>query len=400
MAEAPHTIALQDAQRLSGPLAFQVMVKPGGSLCNLRCRYCYYLEKAALYGGREPKMDDALLERLIREAIAANDVPEVTFSWHGGEPLLAGLDFFRKAVALQAQYAGGKTIRNTIQTNGTLITPDWAAFFRDHGFLVGLSLDGPANLHDSYRKDRGGGPSFPQVMRGLGFLQRAGAEFNTLSTVNRRSEGRGAEVYRFLKSLGSRFMQFLPVAEPGNPPYNVSDTGFGRFMCDIFDEWIRADVGSYSFNLFDATLAGWCGVPPGTCVYGRACGDALTVEHNGDVYACDHFVDEAHRLGNLADVGFREMMALPRRIRFVTDKYDALPASCRRCRWLPACSGECPQHRFATGPRGGRENALCAGYKLFFSHVAPYMDVMRKLLAAGQPPAGVMAWARMKQKTT
>ena len=395
MPQPQHTIALQDAARLSGPVAFQVMVKPGGSACNLQCRYCYYLEKADLYGGREPRMSDALLEKVIREAIAANDIPEVTFTWHGGEPLLAGPGFFRRAMELQRRYAGGKTIRNTLQTNGTLITPDWAAFFRDNGFLVGLSLDGPADIHDAYRKDRGGRPTFPQVMRGLENLLRAGTEFNTLSTVNRRSEGRGAEVYRFLKSLGSKYMQFLPVAEPGNPPYNVSGLGYGRFMCEIFDEWLKADVGTYYVNLFDATLASWCGVQPGTCVWGRSCGDSLTVEHNGDVYACDHFVDEVHRLGNLADSSFREMIALPQRIRFVTDKYDTLPAACRRCPWLPACNGECPQHRFVRSGSGRAENALCDGYKLFFSHAAPYMDVMRKLLAAGEAPAGVMAWARL-----
>lgn len=391
MMETGPTIDLRDAARLQGPVAFQVMVKPGGSRCNLGCAYCYYLEKADLYGGREPLMSDTLLERVIRETIAANDVPEVTFTWHGGEPLLAGQDFFRRAVACQQRFAGGKRIVNTLQTNGTLLTKEWASFFRDHAFLIGLSLDGPEAIHDRFRTDRGGQPTFARVMRGLNLLQQAGVDFNTLTTVNARSEGHGAEIYQFLRSTGSRYLQFLPVAEPGNPPYNVSDLGFGQFLCDIFDVWVRRDVGETFVNQFDAALCCWCGVQPGTCVYARACGDVLTVEHNGDVYACDHFVDEAHRLGNLAQTTFRAMMANPQRTHFVTDKYNTLPDECRHCPWLPACGGECPQHRFVEGEDGSfGHNALCRGYRIFFEHAAPYLDRMRSLLEAGRAPAEIM----------
>ena len=396
MADTRATIDLRDAARLQGPVAFQVMVKPCGSRCNLRCAYCYYLEKAGLYWGRESLMSDALLEKVVREAISANDVQEVTFTWHGGEPLLAGLDFFRRAVKFQRRYAGRKRIVNTLQTNGTLITAEWAAFFRHNNFLVGLSLDGPEEIHDRFRLDRGGQLTFSRVMRGLNLLQQAGVAFNTLTTVNARSEGHGAEIYQFLRSTGSRYLQFLPVAEPGNPAYNVSDQGFGQFLCDIFDVWVHRDVGETFVNQFDAALCCWCGLPPGTCVYARSCGDVLTVEHNGDVYACDHFVDEAHKLGNLDRTSFRDMMTDPHRVRFVTDKYDTLPGECRRCPWLPACGGECPQHRFVLGADGSTgHNALCRGYRLFFEHAAPYLDQMRSLLDAGRAPAEIMNSARI-----
>lgn len=385
MAEAGHTIDLRDAARLQGPLAFQVMVKPCGASCNLHCDYCYYTEGAGRPPGTESPMPDALLEKVVREAIAANDGPEVTFTWHGGEPLLAGLSFFRKAVALQRRFSGGKKIVNTLQTNGTCITAEWAAFFRRHGFLVGLSLDGPEDLHDAFRRDRGRRPTFTRVMRGLEWLQRAGVAYNTLTTVNARSEGRGREVYAFLRGTGSRYLQFLPVSEPGDPAYNVSGEGYGRFLCDVFDGWVRRDVGETFVSTFDAALCRWCGLQPGTCVFARTCADVLTVEANGDVYGCDHFADAAHRLGNLATSSFRELMASPARIRFLTDKSDALPPDCRRCPWLPACQGECPQHRSA-----GR-NRLCEGYRLFFAHAAPYLDRMRALLERGQAPAGIMA---------
>lgn len=384
MPDQGHTLDLRDAARLAGPVAFQVMVKPVGSVCNLGCTYCYYLEKVALYGNREPVMPDSLLEKVIREGIEANEVPEVTFTWHGGEPLLAGMPFFQKVIAFQRRYGGGRTVVNTLQTNGTLITADWAAFFRDNGFLVGLSLDGPEDVHDAFRRDRGGKPTFTRVMRGLEWLRRFGVAFNTLSTVNARSEGRGQIIYRFLRSVGSRYLQFLPVSEPGNPPYNVSDTGFGDFLCDIFDLWVRSDVGETYVGQFDAALCCWCGLQPGTCVFSRTCADTLTVEHNGDVYSCDHFVDAAHRLGNLSELSFREMMALPKRVHFITDKSDTLSPECRRCSWLPACQGECPQHR-----ENGR-NRLCRGYKLFFEHAAPYLDRMRSLLDAGKAPADIM----------
>ena len=275
------TITLEDAARISGPLAFNLMIKPAGSRCNLDCHYCYYLDKAGIYGGREPSMSLDMLEACVREYVAANEVPEVTFNWHGGEPLVMGLDFYRKAVEFERKYAGGKVIRNTIQTNGTLLTQEWAEFFRDNDFLVGISIDGPQDVHDRYRKDKGGAPTFDKVMRGIGLLYRNNVLYNTMSTVNKASEGRGLEVYSFLKSIGSRYMQFMPVVEHvkypagknGRPmkwarPYIVSPAeegaviaqwsvgslAFGRFMCEIFDYWVRNDVGRYFVNLF-ATIS-------------------------------------------------------------------------------------------------------------------------------------------------
>ena len=389
------TLTLNDAVRLSGPMAFNVMLKPAGSSCNLNCKYCYYLDKACIYGGREPVMTDEMLETVVREYIAANDVPEVTFNWHGGEPLLLGLDFYRKAIALEKKYAGGKTIHNTIQTNGVLVDDAWAAFFRENGFLVGISIDGPQEVHDRYRKDKGGLPTFDRVMRGLECLRRAGVEFNTMSTVNKASEGRGKEVYRFLKATGSRFLQFMPVvehvkdgrivdpAEEGAKiaPWSISDIAFGKFLCDIFDEWVRKDVGRVFVGQFDATLACWCGVPPGICVFSETCGGNTIIEHNGDVYPCDHFVYPKYRLGNIAETPIREIVASDAQVKFGIDKRNSLPSACRKCRWFFACHGECPKHRFNRTEKGETGlNALCEGYKLFYSHVAPYMDVMKKQL--------------------
>ena len=423
--EHDKTLTLQDALRISGPLAFNLMIKPAGSLCNLDCSYCYYLDKSDLYGGREPRMSLEMLETVVRETIRANEVPEVTFNWHGGEPLILGLDFYRKALAFQRKYADGKLIHNTLQTNGTLLTPEWADFLAENGFLVGLSLDGPASVHDRYRHDKGGQPSFDKVLRGLFLLKQAGVGFNTLSAVSKAAEGRGGEVYRFLKSLGSRYMQFLPVVEHVRYPadasgrirketrprivdpstegavlakWSVGSLAFGRFLCDIFDEWVRNDVGRCFVGQFDAALACWCGVQPGICSYGETCGGNAVIEHNGDVYVCDHFVYPGYRLGNIRTTGIREMMTSEMQLRFGMDKRNALPGKCRRCEWLFACTGECPKHRFnrtETGETG--LNALCEGYQLFFRHAAPYLDRMKLLLESGAPPAGIIPWARMRK---
>lgn len=417
-----------DAMRIAGPVAFNVMIKPAGSLCNLDCRYCYYLDKADIYGGVEPRMSLQMLETCIREYIDANDVPEVTFNWHGGEPLVMGLDFYRKAVALEQKYAGGKTIRNTIQTNGTLIDQSWASFFRDNGFLVGISIDGPEDLHDRYRRDKGGAPTFDKVLRGISLLYRNNVEFNTMTTVNKASEGRGLEVYSFLKSIGSRYMQFMPVVEhvkyplgangksvKGARPYIVSPQeegasiapwsvdalAFGKFLTDIFDCWVLSDVGRYFVNIFDAALACWCGVMPGTCAYAQTCGGNSIIEHNGDVYPCDHFVYSGNRLGNVAEGSLRKMMESEQQIRFGISKRNTLPYRCLKCRYLFACNGECPKHRFSRTESGETGlNALCEGYFKFYSHVAPYMDKMKELLDQGLAPAGVMPWARMRKMQT
>ena len=405
-------LLLEDAVRIAGPAAFNVMLKPAGSLCNLGCAYCYYLDKADIYGGHEPRMSEEMLETVIREYIAANDVPEVTFNWHGGEPLVLGLDFYRKAMELERKYADGKTVFNTLQTNGTLLTPEWADFLRENRFLVGISIDGPRDVHDKYRKDKGGAPTFDRVLKGLTLLREHGVEFNTMSTVNNVSEGRGLEVYRFLQSIGSRYMQFMPVVEhvkdrrivpPSTEgarlaPWSVSSMGFGRFMVDIFDYWVRNDVGRYYVGLFDATLANWCGVMPGTCAYDRTCGGNSVIEHNGDLYPCDHFVYPQYRLGNVAETPIRTMMESSRQVRFGIDKRNSLPVKCFQCKYLSLCNGECPKHRFGRTEAGETGlNALCTGYYHFYDHTAPYMQKMKELLQQELPPAYVMPWARMRR---
>ena len=406
----PKTIPLEDAARLSGPLAFNIMLKPAGSLCNLGCAYCYYLDKSALYGGREPRMSLRTLELVTKAYIEANEVPEVQFIWHGGEPLVLGLDFFRSAVEFQRRYAGDKRIFNSIQTNGTLLTPQWARFFRENNFLVGLSLDGPRDIHDRYRLDQGGKPSFDKVMEGLQMLQDAGVQFNTLTTVSRAGEGRGREVYQFLRGIGSHYMQFLPVVEyvrmqgrKGRPVsvepkadgatpafWSVSPQAFGQYMCDVFDEWVRSDVGKYYVQLFDSTLSAWCGQKEGVCVFGKTCQGNAVIEHNGDLYVCDHFVYPAYRVGNVLETPIRELMETEPVKRFAYRKWTSLPQRCLHCPFLPACNGECPQHR---DPKTG-VNVLCEGYRQFFTHVAPEMDRMRLLLSQGRAPAEIMQFPR------
>ena len=425
MAELKDTMTLQDAVRLTGPMAFNLMVKPAGSLCNLDCAYCYYLDKADIYGGREPRMSLEMLETFVREYISSNDVPEVQFNWHGGEPLLMGLDFYRKAVEFERKYADGKKIFNTIQTNGTLLTPEWCSFLKDNDFLVGVSIDGPKDIHDRYRKDKGGAPTFDKVMRGIENMYRCGTQYNTMTTINRSSEGRGQEVYAFLKSIGSRYMQFMPVVEhvkyPTGPsgkvnrsarpyivdpheegaviaPWSVSPVAYGKFMCQIFDYWVRNDVGQYFVGHFDAALACWCGVQPGICVFAETCGGNSVIEHNGDLYPCDHFVYPRYRIGNVLETPLRTLMNSQQQIRFGIDKRNGLPKKCRMCEWFFACHGECPKHRFSRTEAGETGlNVLCDGMSMFYRHISPYMDKMKELLSMQQPPAGVIPWARMRK---
>lgn len=415
-----NTITLADAARMSGPLAFNIMIKPGGSLCNLDCRYCYYLDKAAIYGGREPRMSEEMLETLIRNYLESCDAPEVSFNWHGGEPLVMGLDFYKKAVELERKYADGKQIHNTLQTNGTLVDPYWAEFFAVNDFLIGISIDGPQYIHDEYRSSKAGEPSFSKVMAGLDILLRGGVEFNTLTAVSRASEGHGLEIYQFLKSIGSRYMQFLPVVERIKYPVNekgrpnrssrpsmvdphtqgdgfgswsVSDLGYGKFLCEIFDWWVKFDVGRFFVNMFDATLASWCGAMPGTCVACETCGANAVVEHNGDVYVCDHFVYPEYKLGNVTTSSLRDMVGSDDAVAFGIAKRNSLPSQCRRCEWLKLCHGECPKHRLSrtkTGEEG--LNSLCAGLRMFYKHSAPYMEKMRELLEQKRPPAEVIGW--------
>ena len=383
---------------------FTSMVKPVGSLCNMRCKYCYYLDKAALYNNHQPLMSDELLERYIRANIEGNNSPVIAFAWHGGEPLLAGKEFFRKAVALQQRYAEGRTVENSIQTNGLLVDDEWCAIFRDNNFLVGVSIDGPESIHDAHRVDAGGQPTFARVMRGIERLYRNRVEYNTLTTVNIHSEGRGAEVYNFLRGI-SIFMQFLPVAEllcdgriqspeaqkAAIAPWSVSARGFGEFMCDIFDCWVRNDVGSYFVNLFDSTLANYCGMNPGTCVYSETCGANAVMEHNGDIYPCDHFVYPRYKLGNVKESSLREIVSSENATRFGIDKRNALPAQCLRCEYYFACHGECPKHRFAKSDKNESGlNSLCEGLYYFFSHVDPYMQTMKNLVLEGKEAKLIM----------
>jgi len=412
------TILFSDALKLKRPNAFQVMLKPAGAACNLNCTYCYYLEKSKLYGTGSTKMSDELLEEFTRQFIEAHDVPVVMFTWQGGEPTLMGLDFFKKAIELQKKYSGGKRIDNAFQTNGTRLDDDWCRFFSDNKILVGISLDGPEENHNHYRKTASGSPTFKRVMKGVELLHKYKVEFNTLSVVNDYNVGRAKETYRFLKQIGSGFMQFLPVVErisdsvgedslklvapvhgeAGVAPWTVNPVSYGNFLITIFDEWVRNDVGKYYVQLFDATLANYVGENPGICVFNETCGDALVMEHNGDVYTCDHFVYPEYYLGNILETPLIELFKSQKQFDFGIAKRNSLPRYCLRCDVRYACHGECPKHRFLLTPDGEPGlNWLCEGYKMFFKHAEPYMDYMSKELKNKRAPANVMQWIRNKE---
>ena len=372
---------------------FHLMTKPVGAICNLDCVYCYYLEKEALYAGGASRfrMDDAVLERYVRDYIAAQAGPEVTFSWQGGEPTLLGLGFYERALEFQRQYAGGKTVHNTLQTNGTLLNDEWAAFLKRSGFLVGLSVDGPPQVHDAFRTDKGGAPTHERVMRGLAALQRGGVEYNILTTVNAQNVRDPLGLYRYLKTLGSPFLQFIPVVERADPalpevtPHSVPAEAFGEFLCCIYDEWVRHDVGQVFVQYFDSALASFMGLGGSMCVFAPTCGNALALEHNGDVYACDHFVSPEYLLGNLTELPLADLVNSPAQVAFGQAKLRDLPAACRSCDVRFACHGDCPKHRF-----GGEVSHLCAAYQRFFRHVAPTMRFMASELRSRRSPAGVM----------
>ncbi|MCH5334995.1 MAG: anaerobic sulfatase maturase [Alistipes sp.] len=399
-------LRFDDVVKRQRPVSFATMVKPVGSACNLNCDYCYYLDKVPAAPGAVMSFDT--LEAYIRDYIRSTRTDTVSFVWHGGEPVLAGLGFYRRAVELQHRYAGGRRIENAFQTNGTLLDGEWCRFFRDNNFLVGISVDGPRDIHDRYRRDRGGNPTFDRVMRGLEHLVRHGVEFNTMTAVSRACEGRGRETYLFLKSLGSRFMQFMPVIEridtsaggyrrialPDDSAGSVADwsvgsRAYGEYMCDIFDEWFRGDVGRCFVQLFDVTLAQWMGVNPALCAFCESCGDSLTVERNGDIYPCDRFVGQRMRLGNISTDSLAGAFMSRRMADFGAAKHNGLSSECRNCRWLFACRGECPEHRFPSAD-GQLRNALCDGYRLFFEHVAPRMRRMAELLSQGRPASEAM----------
>ena len=392
---------------------FHIMTKPIGPICNLDCKYCFYLEKENLYPNtRHWAMSRDTLERYIREYIAAQPVDEVHFAWQGGEPTLLGVDFFRTAVELQQLHAAGKTIHNALQTNGTLLDDEWGEFLAEHNFLIGVSVDGPRELHDFYRVDKGNAPTFDRVMRGIANLKKHKVDFNTLTVVNRHNSAYPLEIYRFLKEIGSGFMQFIPIverkaAEPdldglvliqplSNQRAEVADwsvepLAYGTFLARIFDEWLKRDVGRCFVQMFDVALESWLGVEPSLCVFRRTCGSALAMEHTGDVYSCDHFVYPENKLGNITETALEQLVTSPQQKTFGNNKRDSLPRMCRECEVRFACNGECPKHRFLTTPDGEYGlNYLCAGYKYFFNHIDPYMKFMAAELTAGRPAANIM----------
>ncbi|MDR3194943.1 MAG: anaerobic sulfatase-maturation protein [Tannerella sp.] len=373
-----------------------VMLKPVGAVCNLRCEYCYYLEKKELYPSvKNHVMSDALLEEFVRQYMESHTTPEVLFTWHGGETLMRNMDFYRKALALQQKYADGRRVDNVLQTNGTLLNDAWCSFFKEHRFLIGISIDGPQHCHDVYRKDREGRPSFHRVMKGIALLGKHGVEFNVMGVVNDYNVDYPLEFYRFFKSLDCHYIQFAPIVETvdGRPaPWNVPSEKWGDFLIAIFDEWVRQDVGTYYIQYFDSTLANWVGEPPGICTLSRTCGHAGVMEFNGDVYSCDHFVYPEYKLGNINERTLLEMMYSDKQRLFGANKYDTLPQQCKDCRYLFACHGECPKNRIAKTASGEPGlNYLCAGYAKFFNHVAPYMDFMKHELLNRRPPANVMS---------
>ncbi|CDD81496.1 anaerobic sulfatase maturase [Bacteroides sp. CAG:462] len=395
-----------------------VMLKPVGSLCNLACNYCYYLEKSKLYQ-EYPKqiMSDELLEKFIEEYINSQTMPQILFTWHGGETLMRPLSFYKQAMELQRKYAKGRIIDNCIQTNATLLTDEWCQFFHDNNWLVGVSIDGPQEFHDEYRKSKQGKPSFIKVMKGINLLNKHQVEWNALAVVNDFNADYPLEFYHFFKNIGCKFIQFTPVVEriyqhsdgrhiaaveegskESLAAFSITAEQWGNFLCTIFDEWVREDVGQYYIQLFDATLANWVGEQPGICTLAKTCGHAGVMEFNGDVYACDHFVFPNYKLGNIHSQTLVEMMYSEKQIKFGQAKQDALPTQCKKCPYLFACNGECPKNRFCKTSNGEPGlNYLCKGYYRFFDHVAPYMDYMKRELMAQRAPANIMEAIRIKK---
>ena len=398
-----------DISPFSSPL--YLLVKPAGSRCNLACKYCYYLEKAKLYvDSPQEVMSDELLEKFIHDYIAAQTMPQVLFTWHGGETLMRPLSFYKRVVELQKKHANGHTIDNCIQTNGTLLTDEWCEFFRRENWLVGVSIDGPQEFHDEYRRNKGGRPSFQQVMRGIRLLNKHGVEWNALAVVNDFNADYPLDFYHFFKEIGCHYIQFTPIVERlqchedgrtlasvneegtgGMMEFSVTPEQWGNFLCTIFDEWVHNDVGDYFIQIFDSTLANWMGQQPGICTLAPTCGHAGVIEWNGDVFSCDHFVFPEYKLGNIRTSSLIDMMYSPRQKAFGQAKRKALPRQCRECNYLFACNGECPKNRFAHTAEGEPGlNYLCKGYHQFFEHVAPYMDWMKHELLNKRPPASIV----------
>ena len=418
------TANANDSLPTVGP--FHVMTKPIGPICNLDCQYCFYLEKEHLYPDKHSfRMRPEVLEAYVRQYIEGQNAGEITFAWQGGEPTLMGVEFFERAVELQKKYANGKRIANAFQTNGTVLNDRWCEFLARNDFLVGLSIDGPRELHDAYRVDKKGRPSFDKVMRGLEFLQKHKVEYNTLTVVNRKNSAQPLEVYRFLKDIGSKFLQFIPIVErlptrevramgldlnvPPDPEIEVETSPvtdwsvrakiYGEFLVSIFDEWVRNDVGETYVQFFDVALGNWVGAGGSLCLFSETCGRAMALEHDGNLYACDHYVYPKYELGNIMNTTIAEMVESKQQRKFGTDKRDTLPKYCRECDVRFACHGECPKHRFMKTPDGEDGlNYLCPAYKRIFSHMDPYMKTMAGLLQARQPPAMIMDMIRKKEQ--
>jgi uncharacterized protein len=404
------------------PAAFHVMAKPTGAVCNLDCQYCFFLSKELLYPGSRFRMAEELQEAYIRQLLEAHrNACEVVVAWQGGEPTVMRLDFFRRTIELERKYARpGQRILNTLQTNGTLLDDEWAKFLREHEFLVGISIDGPADVHDRYRVDKGGKPTFRRVMRGLDYLKAHGVEWNVLTCVHAANADQGRRVYRFLRDeLGARFIQFIPIIERATPetlPAANSGWGghvqarllyrqqgdlvtkrsvradqYGRLLIDVFEEWVRHDIGSVYVQMFDTALGHWCGLPGGLCIHDETCGLQVALEHTGDLYSCDHFVEPRYLLGNIKQTHLLKLVSSPAQRKFGLDKRDTLTRYCLECDVRFACNGGCPKDRFATSPYGEpNQNYLCPSYKLFFEHIDRPMREMAALLARRQSPALLM----------
>ena len=396
-----------------------VMLKPVSSICNLRCKYCYYLEKNNMY--KTPDSDsskftlsESLLEEFTEQYINSQTQPQVLFTWHGGETMMRPMSFYQRAIEMQKKYAYGRQIDNSIQTNGTLITEEWAKFFADNNWLVGVSIDGPQEFHDEYRRSASGGPSWSKVMKGLKILDKYKVQWNAMAVVNDFNGDYPMDFYHFFKDLGAKYIQFAPIVErillhddgrhlaslaefeKGEiADFSVSPKQWGDFMIALFDEWVRTDVGEYYIQFFDSTLANWVGEQPGICTMAKTCGHAGVMEFNGDVFTCDHFVFPEYKLGNIRTKTLSEMMYSPEQLKFGQDKFDKLPKQCKECKYLFACNGGCPKDRFARTKDGEPGlNYLCEGWYRFFDHVAPYMDFMKNELQHKRPPANVMQWIK------
>ena len=395
-------VTLQNGGATSLPSTrFHLMIKPAGPACNLACRYCYYRDKQSLYPGSSFRMSEATLERVVRAHLDANPAAEVVFGWQGGEPLLVGLDFYQRAVALQARCAApGQRVQNTLQTNGTMLTEEWCEFLQEHGFLVGLSLDGPRHCHDAYRRDQAGGPTFDRVMAAARLLRAHRVEFNILATVHAANADHPLEVYRFLRDeVGAQFLQFIPIVEAARDPSgrspvtdrSVSGSQYGRFLIGVFDEWVRRDVGGVFVQAFDSALTSWLGGVSPLCVFAEECGRALVLEHNGDLYSCDHFVQPDCRLGNIMESPLAELVESGAQRGFGRAKRQSLPRLCQECRFLFACHGGCPKDRLLAAEGGEPPmNYLCRGYRSFFRHIDRPMRMMAGLLRQQRPAAEIM----------